>query len=133
MPSSNFTKWHEFKVHLADRTEIPHFRTREIWWTHIGQNIGNEQNGKGPRFTRPVLIVHKFNDSFFYGIPTSTTPNSGPYYWPITIAGKPTKLLLSQLRAFDARRLQNRIDNLPEPEFALVQSQIAKALGLQTK
>jgi len=43
---------------------------REIWYTTLGQNIGNESNGK-KLFLRPVLVIKKIGSMFFV-VPMTT-------------------------------------------------------------
>ncbi len=31
-------------------------KVREVWFAHLGVNVGNEEDGKGKSFQRPVLI-----------------------------------------------------------------------------
>ncbi len=35
------------------------FSEREVWWCALGENIGDEENGKNELFERPVLIIRK--------------------------------------------------------------------------
>jgi mRNA-degrading endonuclease toxin of MazEF toxin-antitoxin module len=128
MPSQDYTRWHILKSRLDSLGFSQDFHEREIWWTAIGQNIGSEENGKGIDFVRPVLILRKFNRSFFLGVPASTTPKTGRYYAPVDIEGKPAKILLSQVRALDGRRLQNKIGTLNLGTFAKIQHQIAQLI-----
>ncbi len=59
----DFDKWNEKKKKLDVRVieETLFFKEAEVWWIHIGLNIGFETNGKGEEFTRPVLILKKYN------------------------------------------------------------------------
>jgi len=47
-------------------------KSGEVWMCTLGQNLGREQNG-GPRdFSRPVLVIKKFNNEIFWVVPLST-------------------------------------------------------------
>ena len=37
----------------------------EIWMCALGKNIGREQNGGGESFSRPMLVIKKFNNEIF--------------------------------------------------------------------
>ncbi len=37
-------------------------KEKEAWIASMGKNIGREQNGSGESFSRPVLVVKKFNN-----------------------------------------------------------------------
>ena len=38
----------------------------EVWMISVGKNIGFEQNGSGSNFSRPVLVIKKFNNQMFW-------------------------------------------------------------------
>jgi hypothetical protein len=35
----------------------------------FGKNIGYEQNGSGANFSRPILIIRKFNNHMYWVVP----------------------------------------------------------------
>ena len=57
--SSIFDEWNNDKK-VIHKEELPEFfvNEREIWYTKLGINIGNESNGK-KEFRRPVLVLRK--------------------------------------------------------------------------
>src|SRR5258708_36962338 len=115
---SEIWAWSRVKMQLQHKQEIPYFYEREVWWTAIGRNIGFEEYGKGEYFARPVLVVRKFNDSFFIGLPISTTTRRGRYYHPLQVNGAINPALLPQIPAFEARRLLRKTESAPEEESA---------------
>ena len=56
------------------------FKEREIFWLRLGQNIGNEEFGKGNEFQRPVLIIKKLTKNIFIGVPLITTLKENDYF-----------------------------------------------------
>jgi hypothetical protein len=100
-----FAEWFNVKTELDKLIKFPRFQEGQVWWCYLGENIGHEENGKGSEFLRPVLIVKKFNNRIFYGIPTSTKIKETKYYYPIHIKGRQISLLMSQMRLIDAGRL----------------------------
>jgi mRNA interferase MazF len=46
----------------------------------LGQNIGNEEFGKGNEFQRPVLIIKKLTKNIFIGVPLITTLKENDYF-----------------------------------------------------
>ena len=68
----NFDDWNLVKKNLDKNDSSPTFQKREIWWCSIGLNIGHEENGKNKDYSRPVLIIRKFNNHIFWGIPLTT-------------------------------------------------------------
>jgi mRNA interferase MazF len=112
MHYKDFSRWNQRKIELQLRKGPLHFHEGEIWWTSIGHNIGDEEDGKGNDFSRPVLILRKFNRNLFYGVPLSTTMREGRYYHSFTLAGGISTALLSHMRDYDARRLVTKKDTV---------------------
>jgi len=107
----DYRRWHEVK-RVLNGAGIQKFDEGDVWWTSVGCNMGNEEDGKGDKFSRPVLVVCKFNSEFLYGVPMSTVMKSGLYYLSVTLNGQKRNALLSQLRAYDARRLLKRVGSV---------------------
>jgi len=92
----------------------------------VGQywsQYGSEEDGKGASYSRPVLVFRKFNKALFYGLPLSTTTRSGKYYFGITTLGIDDKVLLTQMRAYDAKRLINKIGIITLEEQTAIKRQ----------
>ena len=110
-----FTEWLKLKKQLDTLTsEPPLFNEGEIWWCYVGENIGVEISGKTNLFTRPVLILRKYDQYSFYGLPLTTKYKEGTWYMPIEFGGKRQTIVLTQGRRFDYRRLQKKIGQIPE-------------------
>lgn len=60
-----FSDWLTRKSSLDARSHIPSFSEGEVFWCSLGENIGDEECGKGSEFTRPVLVLRKFNKHIF--------------------------------------------------------------------
>lgn len=103
----NFDNWNLFKKDLDSVNHFRGFGEREIWWCHFGINVGDEQNGKNEEFTRPVLILKKFNNSVFLGLPLTTTRKKHPLYHPIIAKGREGSVILSQIKLLSVKRLKN--------------------------
>lgn len=121
MASKDYTGWHAKKLLINGSSSQAYFFEREIWWTAVGHNIGDEEDGKGYSFARPVLIIRKFNKSLFYGLPLSTAIKSGKYYHRLTVKGRENTVLLSHMRDYDAKRLIDKLDVIDESEYARIQ------------
>lgn len=117
----DFAGWAERKVYIQRRRGLPYFHEREIWWASIGHNIGSEEDGKGQKYLRPVLVMRKFNQNLFWGIPLSSRHRKGQYYAPAFYRNKLDTVLLSQLRAFDSKRLIERLGKIDELNFVQIQ------------
>jgi mRNA-degrading endonuclease toxin of MazEF toxin-antitoxin module len=109
------------------------FHEREIWYCHLGENIGFEQDGRGDQFLRPVVIIRKFNNEIFWGVPLTRTQKDLPFYFAFmlqTDTGVPVEkstAVLSQVRLIDAKRLRRMIGYISEKDFILLKKKL-KAL-----
>ncbi len=118
----DFDKWNEKKKKIHTIPLVPFFHEREIWFCYLGANVGFEQDG-GEEFLRPILIIRKFNNEIFWGIPLTKSrkkirKNAEQYYYPfVFVEGITSVAVLSQIRLIDARRLSRHIGSLPEEEF----------------
>jgi len=118
-------EWIEKKIETEKKSVLALFQPRDIFWTRVGENIGFEQGGKDENFIRPVLVVKKFNNHVFWGIPLTTAKKSGKYYIGFEfIHGKKSTAILSQLKLFDVKRLEKKIGVISKKDF----TRIKKAL-----
>ena len=125
---SPFDAWCPVKQSLTARTKVAPTVEREIWWCSIGFNVGGESYGKGPRFTRPVLILKKLNYATFIGIPMSTKLKVRDDYHILTFDGKDVALMLGEIRKFDSRRLADKMGILSEEKFKLAWQAVLKCI-----
>lgn len=131
MPSAatpTFDSWNELKKELDGSQRIPGFHEREICLVSIGHNVGSEQNGKGARFTRPVLVTKRFNRKTFLGIPLTSSDRTTPYHVPISFRDGRSSVVLSQIRLFDAARIERKLGWLPQDEFVKLLAAVREIL-----
>ena len=76
-----FAQWLGLKEKTHNKSGFPHINEGEIWWCLLGTNIGDEEDGKGELFSRPVLVIKKFNKHLFWGIPLSTQIKENEFYY----------------------------------------------------
>ena len=108
----DFNGWNITKetIHYQEHNKSIYFRERDIWWCRLGVNVGFEQDGKGESFSRPILILKKFNQFVFWAIPLSTKLKINPYYHSCLCSdGKTRAAIISQLRLISAKRLTDKI------------------------
>jgi mRNA interferase MazF len=128
----DFNSWSQTKPVLHSKLTVPPIAEREIWWCSIGINIGNEMDGKNgdtkqkKQFTRPVLILKKLGRQTFIGLPLTTKLKDGTWYYPINVNEKEGRVIFSQIRMFDCKRLQRKIEKLSESEFSKVKKAFVK-------
>lgn len=119
----DFQKWHNKKTNIDKIEKRPFFHEREIWHCHLGLNIGFEQDGTGMDFLRPIIILKKFNNEIFWGLPLTKvhkkiTKKTEKYYFAFSfITNIKSVVILSQIRLIDARRLNNKIGEILETDF----------------
>ena len=116
-----FKQWMWQKISIHQKEKNPFYKEREIWWSQFGQNIGDEENGKGQNFMRPVIIVRKYNKNLALVLPTSSKVKNNPYYYKINYKNTDYSVLLSQSRTIDTKRLKNKIADLPTNDFKKLQ------------
>jgi phosphoribosyl-ATP pyrophosphohydrolase len=101
----NFEDWNHLKKNIENKSRPPFFGERDIWYTYCGENIGHEECGKGENFTRPFLVIRRFNRYMCWAVPFTRTIKVGdPYFSYEVKKGTLSCLLLSQLRLIDSRR-----------------------------
>ena len=66
-------EWHKVKDGLIKNANKIFFHEREIWWCSLGKNIGFEQNGKGEKFTRPVIVIKRLSLDTCLVLPLTTS------------------------------------------------------------
>jgi mRNA interferase MazF len=112
----DFIKWHELKDKLQKSKNLPYFQEREIWWCSLGANVGCEEDGKNKLFSRPILIVRKFNSSMFWGVPLTTLIKENKYYYTMKFQDKTICAMLSQLKVMDSKRLTTKMGQITDKQ-----------------
>lgn len=123
-------KWLIIKEQLDVTTAKIFVNEREICYISIGQNIGFEQNGKHNNFERPVLVLRKFSDNLFIGIPLSKQLKNSQYYFIFKFNSTPSAALLSQIRLFDNKRVVRKIGYISPSDFLLLKEKLKNLLKL---
>ena len=113
----NFLDWFSLKPQLDTLKKAKNFNEREVWWCHLGTNIGFEIDGKTAELTRPVLIIKKISHQTALILPLSTKAKTGSWFVPITVNQKQAIVILSQSRTIDSKRLKTRMETVPQKEF----------------
>lgn len=120
-----FDTWNKKKKELSDGKRV-YFKKGDIWYASIGKNIGDEEDGKNIFFERPILIIRKFNNNVFLGLPLTTNEvKEGKYYHKL-ISFTGSTVILSQVRLFDAKRLLRFMGKVSSDELKEIKAKIAK-------
>ncbi len=124
----DFQKWHKKKEQVNDIEKRPFFHEREIWFCHLGVNVGFEQDGIGEDFQRPIVIIRKFNNEICWIVPLSKTEKRNKYYFAFQFDAMTTSVaIISQIRLLDAQRLSRKIGEMNVEDFKGLKNKI-KAL-----
>ena len=131
----DFRRWHQRKTKLHEEKLRPFFHVREVWWCSLGANVGFEQDGKGRKFARPVLVFKKFNNEMCWAIPLSlkvkTKKETAHFYEPITLDDNiPRTALLSQLRLIDGKRLLLKIGMISSENYSEIQKAVMRLCSI---
>jgi len=125
MDQKNYKNWHPLKSRLNNEPDENRlfFHEREIWYCHLGDNVGSEEDGQGEYFLRPVIVFKKFNNEIFWGIPLTksvkrTNTESDKYYYNFSfLPNLISSAILSQIRLIDGKRLARHIGVIEEKYF----------------
>ena len=112
----DFDRWNKVKkaVNATDEDNRLYFHEGDIWWVHLGVNVGYEIDGKSSDFSRPVIILRKYNQYSFLALPLTTNAKPNKWRVPIgSVADRDAFAVLSQLRNIDSRRLIEKKGHVP--------------------
>lgn len=127
--NKDYSIWHNLKSYLNNHKPRLNFNEREVWLCSLGINIGFEQDGKGDRYLRPVVVIKKFNNKLFWAIPLTRTPREGKYYYKFSFDLKTDSIaILSQLRLIDSKRLKNRIGRIKPIDLLAIKQKLKQLL-----
>jgi mRNA-degrading endonuclease toxin of MazEF toxin-antitoxin module len=133
----DFKMWSLLKAKLNERTisDVLPLHTslvakpRELWWCHIGLNIGSEQDGKSEEYERPVVIISKLSSTTYLIAPTTSKYKNDLYRIKVsTHNDKFSYALIDQIKVIDARRLKRKIGVILEKDFNDCKRQIIALL-----
>jgi mRNA-degrading endonuclease toxin of MazEF toxin-antitoxin module len=124
-----FDKWNEVKKTVQQKQKVATFKERGIYWASVGKNIGYEQNGKGGEYLRPILVFRKFSKNSFLGIPLTTNQKDDKFHFIFKFRDEKTSSAsLSQIRLFDAKRLERNIGKISIEDFVKLEEKLKKIM-----
>lgn len=122
----DYDNWNELKKILSENEEKIYFSKGEIWFISVGKNLGDEEDGKNQKFERPVLIIRKFNNNIFLGIPLTSKEKIGKYYF--FLKSLSSSAILSQIRLFDSKRLIRKIGKIDSKELLDIKNKVREII-----
>ena len=122
----NFDAWYEHKKKIDEQNHEPvYFREGEVWFTYVGVNVGFEIDGTNKEFSRPVVILRKYNKYSFLALPLTTRSSANKYKIYIgEIGSKDSFAVVSQIRNLDSRRLYQKIGNLGQSRLEALREEV---------
>lgn len=123
----DFDSWNEIKKEIeTEGTEPNKFpKEGEVWMSSLGKNIGYEQNGSGDSFSRPTLVIKKFNNHMFWVAPLSSKQKAFDFYFNYSDpSNQPVSVILAQLKLMSIKRFKRKLYNLPADPFNEIKTRL---------
>ena len=127
----DYDAWSEIKKKIQlDSNKINFFpKEGEVWMSVVGKNIGYEQNGSGDNFSRPMLVIKKFNNHMFWCVPLSTKQKVLDFYFNFTdIHEQNVSVILAQMKLVSIRRLRRKLYEIPPETFLQIKEKLQSFL-----
>lgn len=125
----DYLKWTKIKKIVHNEQSRVFFKVREVWFCHLGENVGFEQDGRGEQFLRPIIVLKKFNKELFWGIPLTKNQKIGKYYHNFNLNDNISTAILSQFRLIDAKRLKYKIGDISNTVLLEIKTKIRQFLA----
>ena len=119
--------WNELKKKIqSDNSDPDYFpKEGEVWMSSLGKNIGFEQNGSGTNFSRPILVVKKFNNHMFWCASLSTKQKKFDFYYNFTDPnGEKVSVILAQLKLVSVKRLKRKLYDILNNDLTKVRDKL---------
>ncbi len=127
-----YDEWNEVKKQTSLKKRKLGIKPREIFWVKIGQNIGDEEFGKGEIFSRPVLVVKQLTQDLFIGVPITTSMKDDDYFHSFEFETKKgvskNSVMILQLRTFSKKRITDKLGRMSIEDFKKVQGKLLKMI-----
>jgi len=123
-----FDQWNTQKKIVDARKNTKTIKERDIAFLQMGENVGFEQNGKGEKFLRPVLIYKKFSNHLFLGLPLTSKLKEGRFYAEFSFKNKKSTAILSQIRLFDSKRIEYISGQISKGNFRIIKKKLIALL-----
>ncbi len=125
----DFDQWNKKKQEIHEQPGAAFYHEREVWWCALGVNVGDEQDGTGKNFDRPVVVIKGFNRSIFLGVALTGKKREGKYYFYLgKFADRDSSAVLSQIRLIDSKRLIRKMTILDERQFKALKNALQQAI-----
>lgn len=126
----NFDEWNKIKRDLESSIKIGTFpKEGEVWMTYYGLNLGYEQDGSKDYFSRPILVIKKFNNKMFWVVPLSTKQKKIDFYFNFTDHnGQNVSAILAQLKLISVKRMSRKMYQIDDTLLDCIKYLIIKLI-----
>ncbi len=123
-----FKNWNNLKTQINKKQNSSLFNEREICFVNLWKNIWFEQDWKHEKFERPVIVLKKFSSLTFIWIPLTGKEKKWKFYFPLNLKWRITSAILSQIRLFDAKRIERKIWYISKENFEQLKLKLQKLI-----
>ena len=124
-----YDKWNEKKKAIKEVDVL--IRERDIWWCKIGKNVGQEQDGVGDNFSRPIIILKKLDSKTCIILPLTTQENIGSWFYELeNVNNKKAWVMLNQIKLISVNRLYYYIGYVKKEDFIKIKKKLISLLDL---
>ncbi|MBR0431027.1 type II toxin-antitoxin system PemK/MazF family toxin [Candidatus Saccharibacteria bacterium] len=116
-PKKNYQKWMGVKTRINNSSKTRKINEGDIVWAAIGENVGVEIDGKGEKYSRPVILLRKHSSRYFTGVPLTFRPHKGSWYFRFKFRDKEQVAILVQTKLVDTARVYSRMGKLSHKDF----------------
>ncbi len=127
----DFDSWNTLKKNIEIDNNAPNKfpKEGEVWVSNLGKNIGFEQNGSGDNFSRPVLVVKRFNNHMFWAIPLSTKQKYFDFYYNyVDPNNQKVSAILAQMKLMSIKRLKRKLYDTSDELFDQIKQKLKSFL-----
>jgi mRNA interferase MazF len=128
----NFDQWNQTKKNLEkDMNSLDNFpKEGEVWVSYLGKNIGVEQNGGIDNFSRPVLVIKKFNNQMFWVVPLSTKQKKFDFYFNFKDKNnQQASVVLAQLKLMSSKRFKRNLYKISRDDFVKIKGRLKEFIS----
>jgi mRNA interferase MazF len=129
-----YDNWNKVKKYTQQNKRKLGIKPREIFWAKIGQNLGDEEYGKGKDFVRPLIVIRQLTGDLFIGVPTTTSQKeNNDYFHNISYIDKTNQSINSsamilQQKVFSKKRILSKIGKVDSESFKDIIEKLKKLI-----
>jgi mRNA-degrading endonuclease toxin of MazEF toxin-antitoxin module len=125
----DFDSWNYNKKEINGKENGLFCHERDVWWCSLGVNVGDELDGTGNVYQRPVLVVKRLSNKTCLIVPLTSSKHIHKMRVPIGFVDKESaSAIVSQIRVIDTKRLLVKICYIEMGSFDLVRKTIKDML-----